>query len=177
MRYSVVALVISVLLVASGPNLSRAQESTRTKLIYMTLCASCHGLTGKGDGAEIATLNSRPRSFEDCAAMHKASDEILFRTIKYCGAAVAISDAMPGYAAGITDRDMRELIQYIRGFCHAALACNGKDSILATLQLSVGGRRPHVWTRVSEQLRVASRLRHSPNFETSSCCKALTEHF
>ena len=144
MRYSVATLVITVLVVTSDFNLSRAQESTRTKLIYMTLCASCHGLTGKGDGAEIATLNRRPRSFEDCPAMNKVPDEIVFRAIKYGGTTVGLSNEMPGYAAGITDRDIRELVQYVRGFCHGALACNGKDSILATLQLSVEWRRSHV---------------------------------
>jgi len=141
-RYSVATLAITVLLSASDPNLSRAQESTRTKLIYLTLCASCHGLTGKGDGAEIDTLNRRPRSFEDCPAMKNFSDEVLFRAIKYGGAAVGTSDEMPGWAAGIADRDIRELVQYVRGFCRGALARNGNDSIPATLQLSLGCGRP-----------------------------------
>jgi cytochrome c553 len=142
-RYSVATLVVTVLLVGSDPNLSRAQESTRTKLIYMTLCASCHGLKGKGDGAEVATLNKRPRSFDDCPAMNNFSDEVLFRAIKYGGATVGISDEMPGWAAGIADRDIRELVQYVRVFCRGALAHNLSDSIPAKLQLSLGCGRPH----------------------------------
>jgi hypothetical protein len=50
---------------------------------------------------------------------------------------------MPGYAAGITDRDIRQLVQYVRGFCRGALAHNGNDSIPAPLQLSLGCGRPH----------------------------------
>ena len=143
MRYSVATLVITVLVVTSDFNLSRAQESTRTKLIYMTLCASCHGLTGKGDGAESATLNRRPRSFEDCPAMNKVPDEIVFRAIKYGGTTVGLSNEMPGYAAGITDRDIRELVQYVRSFCRGALARNRNDSLPTPPQLSVGCGRPH----------------------------------
>jgi hypothetical protein len=52
-------------------------------------------------------------------------------------------DEMPGWAAGIADRDIRELVQYIRGFCRGALAHNLNDSIPATLQLGLRCGRPH----------------------------------
>ena len=145
MRYPIAMFAIAVLLVASEPNLSRAQESTRTKLTYLTLCTSCHGLTGKGDGPEGASLSRRPRAFEDCTVMNNISDDVLFRAIKYGGAAVGISDEMPGWAAGISDRDVRELVQYIRGFCRKAVAHNWNDLIPAMVHVAPGvDARPQV---------------------------------
>lgn len=161
--YVVVILAIAMLLVASDPNWSRAQDSTRTKLTYLTLCAGCHGLTGKGDGPEGASLSRRPRAFEDCIVMNNLSDDVLFRAIKYGGAAVGISDEMPGWAAGISDRDVRALVQYIRGFCKKALAGQWSDPIPA-VHVASGCGHPSAGLCVAH-LRVSAVPAHWPSFE------------
>jgi len=164
MRYPVAMLAIAVLLVASDPNLSCAQESTTTKLTYLTLCASCHGLTGKGDGPEGASLSRRPRAFEDCTVMNNISDDVMLRAIKYGGAAVGISDEMPGWAAGISDRDVRELVQYIRGFCRKALADKRSDPIPEAVHVASGRGHPSAGMCVAH-LRVSAVPAHWTNFE------------
>ncbi len=136
MRYSVAMFAIAILLVACDVNRSAAQESSRTRLIYLTLCASCHGPIGKGDGPEAATLRRRPRAFDDCTVMNNLPDEVLFRAIKYGGAAVGLSDEMPGWAVGIADRDIVELVRYVRGFCRKALARNRSDLCFTTIPVA-----------------------------------------
>ena len=47
---------------------------------YMTLCAGCHGLDGRGDGPIAATLDPKPVDLRIHVPLHRDAD--LFRFIK-----------------------------------------------------------------------------------------------
>lgn len=100
--------------VACSASVVRAQDASLTYKVY---CSRCHGETGHGDGADAATLKTRPRDFTDCATMSKISDDTMFSAIKEGGAAVGLPADMPSWAAGLSDDDIHALIKYLRQFC------------------------------------------------------------
>lgn len=62
---------------------------------YDTLCSTCHGKTGTGDGAAAAALNPKPRNYTDKAWQKSVTDEYLGKAIVSGGAAVGKSALMP----------------------------------------------------------------------------------
>lgn len=85
--------------------------------LYKDLCASCHGARGRGDGAAAAALTPKPKDFTDCKTMAKESDETLFKIIKQGSQSVGRSPMMPSWGGALDDKQIRELVSYIRGFC------------------------------------------------------------
>jgi uncharacterized membrane protein len=72
---------------ATGPV---AQDTT-----FQTLCATCHGAAGKGDGVAAAALTPRPRNFSDPEWQKSVTDAQIRRAILEGGAAVGKSPLMP----------------------------------------------------------------------------------
>src|SRR5262245_46119004 len=48
---------------------------------FRTICTSCHGADGKGDGPGAAALNPKPRNYTDVAWQNSVTDEQLKKTI------------------------------------------------------------------------------------------------
>lgn len=84
------------------------------KAKYDQLCATCHGATGKGDGAAAAALNPKPRNFQDAAVMSKKTDAYLKTIIQKGGAAAGLSPLMPPWGSSLTEQDIANVIAYIR---------------------------------------------------------------
>jgi mono/diheme cytochrome c family protein len=78
--------------------------------IFAKQCASCHGATGKGDGAMAAKLKSRPADLSDAEWKHGPSDGEIFTLIRD-GAKNA---GMKAFRGALTDRQMWDLVNYIR---------------------------------------------------------------
>lgn len=117
--YWVVASVFfcaAVLLpVMATPLLAQTKGDLKAgKAKYEQLCASCHGMTGKGDGPAAATLNPKPRNHTDGKYMNALTDKYLIDFIKGGGAAVKKSPLMPGFGTTLKDEDIRNLVVYIR---------------------------------------------------------------
>lgn len=84
------------------------------KVKYDSLCATCHGATGMGDGAASSALNPKPRNFMDSTTMSKKTNADLQKVIKEGGAAVGLSTTMPAWGAMLTDADIANIVAYIR---------------------------------------------------------------
>lgn len=84
------------------------------KAKFDQICATCHGATGKGDGAASAALNPKPRNFQDVAYMSKRTDDQLRKVIQEGGAANGMSALMPSWKAVLNDQDITNVIGYIR---------------------------------------------------------------
>ncbi len=54
----------------------------RGQAVYERHCLACHGVSGRGDGPEAASLGTRPANFHRAVSMLK-SDEELLRIIEY----------------------------------------------------------------------------------------------
>jgi mono/diheme cytochrome c family protein len=70
-----------------------AQQEADAK--WLTLCSTCHGATGKGDGAAAAALNPKPRDFSSAAWQASVTDDHIEKTILEGGQAVGLSMLMP----------------------------------------------------------------------------------
>jgi mono/diheme cytochrome c family protein len=76
-----------------APSAPSPVDEARTT--FRTVCASCHGERGHGDGAAAAALNPRPRNYADKAWQASVTDEQIRKTILEGGAAVGKSPRMP----------------------------------------------------------------------------------
>lgn len=72
-----------------------AAERTEGKQVFETRCAACHGMKGLGDGPASTGLDPKPRNFSDASWQDSVDDAYLEKIIKYGGAAVGKSPAMP----------------------------------------------------------------------------------
>lgn len=72
-----------------------APGAKEARALFESLCFTCHGLTGHGDGPGAVALNPKPRSFADAAWQDSVTDEQITKTIVYGGAGVGKSPIMP----------------------------------------------------------------------------------
>lgn len=64
--------------------------------MFATVCATCHGTEGMGNGPAAETLKPKPRNYTDAAWQASVTDDELRRTILKGGQAVGKSPMMPG---------------------------------------------------------------------------------
>ncbi len=112
--------VVVLLSLASCQSKQEASQTTKLpattkgdpvagKLKYDTLCVSCHGPRGMGDGPAAASLNPKPRNLQ---ATTRTDDE-LKKTIKLGGAAVGLSPLMVPWGGVLNDTDIDNVVAYI----------------------------------------------------------------
>ena len=63
--------------------------------LFSSLCVTCHGDTGHGDGPGAAAIDPKPRSFADPAWQDSVTDSHIQKVILLGGAAVGKSPMMP----------------------------------------------------------------------------------
>ncbi len=117
MKKSLFSLILFAGAIAFTPGAPAWAQAVPPQMAYMMFCATCHGKTGAGDGPQAATLSTHPRNFTDCAAMGKISDEVVFKAIKFGGAAVNLSPEMPAWGSAMPDDEVKSLQAYVRAFC------------------------------------------------------------
>jgi mono/diheme cytochrome c family protein len=78
--------------------------------LFMTTCALCHGVTGKGDGPVGLTLNPRPADLSQHAIPGIHTDAQLFEWITngFPGS------RMPAFKSALSDTDRWNLVNFIR---------------------------------------------------------------
>jgi len=91
-------------------------KERKGKALYLHYCAVCHGPTGGGDGLNAYNLDPKPRNFTDVSIMSKRSDEDLYRVITQGGAATGKSSLMPPWGRVLKEKEVREIISYLRAF-------------------------------------------------------------
>jgi mono/diheme cytochrome c family protein len=70
-------------------------ERGEAKKVFETICVTCHGLQGKGDGPGSAALDPKPRNLRDPAWQRSVTDIHIRNAITMGGAAVGKSPVMP----------------------------------------------------------------------------------
>jgi mono/diheme cytochrome c family protein len=83
------------------------------KQIFMTICITCHGPEGKGDGPASATLDPKPRNLTDATYMAALNDRYLFELVSRGGVAVGKSPLMPPQPT-LTAQDLGNVIAFVR---------------------------------------------------------------
>lgn len=83
---------------------------------FIGTCAPCHGEGGKGDGMLAESLGEgvKARDLTDAKYLTTKTDDELFKVVKFGGASVKLSDAMPPQKDTFTDAEIKQIIQYMR---------------------------------------------------------------
>lgn len=103
----------------ANPVTLSAADQAEGKKVFESICFTCHGLTGHGDGPGSAALDPKPRDLSDKAWQQTVSDDHLRNVITMGGAAVGKSPAMPAQPQlKGTPKVLEALIQHVRGLAH-----------------------------------------------------------
>jgi high-affinity iron transporter len=79
------------------------------KQLYEATCASCHGLSGGGNGPASRGMNPPPPAVGDAATMHDVSPATMYRVIS-----VGIGGTpMPGYGGSMTAEQRWNIVAYL----------------------------------------------------------------
>ncbi len=90
--------------------------------LYRAHCATCHGVSGRGDSWRARLLFLRPGDLTDPKAMRALPDDFLFQIIKHGGSSFG-KPGMPSFGFHLTDEEIRALVTYVR-----ALAASNPSS-------------------------------------------------
>ena len=84
---------------------------------FNTVCATCHGAKGLGDGPAGAALDPKPASFANAAFWtDERTDEHLHKVIKEGGPAVGKSPLMAPWGAQYDDEQITKLVEHVKSF-------------------------------------------------------------
>lgn len=85
--------------------------------LFASLCSTCHGVSGKGDGPGAAACDPRPRAFGDPAWQASVTDEHIQKAVVFGGAAVGKSAQMPAQPQLKGKQELLDnLVAIVRGF-------------------------------------------------------------
>lgn len=98
----------------------RAADAANGGELYVTYCASCHGVSGAGDGPVAASLDPRPARHDDGAYMNGLSNEHLVAVIKLGGPAVGKSPMMAPWGGSLDDQQIRDVVAFTRSLAKPA---------------------------------------------------------
>lgn len=81
---------------------------------FKTLCASCHGAGGAGDGPASAALNPKPAKLNDPARAKEVTDEYVYKMIKEGGAANGKSALMVAWKTSLNEQQIVDVATFVR---------------------------------------------------------------
>jgi nitric oxide reductase subunit C len=88
-----------------------------TEKRYATMCAPCHGVSGRGDGFNAPFLRASPTQHADSAYMSTRSDDSLYEGIAAGGYILNRSHEMPPFINRLTPEEISALVSYLRSLC------------------------------------------------------------
>ena len=84
------------------------------KQLYEQTCATCHGADGKGDGPTGQMLQPKPADFT--TALKGKDAAYLTKVIREGGPSVGKSPLMPSFEGILSDKQIQDLIQFVKEF-------------------------------------------------------------
>jgi len=87
-----------------------AKQLEMGKKTFMTICATCHGMTGKGDGVAAAGLASKPADFTDPEHAGYYSDKGRIHIIKNG----IEGTPMVGWSSSLSEEEIQAVYVYVR---------------------------------------------------------------
>jgi len=90
-----------------NPFAGQAAAAAAGKQIYGTICVTCHGPGGKGDGAAAAGLNPKPANYTSSAIAAESDGSLFWKLSEGRGAMLA-------FKSSYSEKQRWELITYIR---------------------------------------------------------------
>ena len=107
---------LALLVFLNAQPLFAAGNAQHGRRIYQQYCTPCHGQKGDGRGprARNEALQPPPRDHTNGFYMNIQSDVRFFKVIKFGGKANNLSHIMPQWKHILSDRDIFDIIAYIR---------------------------------------------------------------
>jgi len=90
------------------------------KALYDQKCASCHGVSGNGQGSDAAALSAQPKDFTKQSFMAQVSSASLYQSIT-----AGITPDMPAYTGTLDDPQRWALVGYLRSLTFAPKSSAG----------------------------------------------------
>jgi mono/diheme cytochrome c family protein len=84
------------------------------RAVYRHYCLTCHGEEGHGDGFNAFNLDPKPRDLAEPAFQVKKTDEDLAAVIRSGGGVAGLSTGMPPWGRTLSERKIRNLVDYLR---------------------------------------------------------------
>ncbi len=81
---------------------------------FRSMCATCHGPAGKGDGPAAPGLRPKPADMSSAAWQASVTDEYLRDIIRRGGAAVGKSPMMAPWGHALNEQELDAMVAYIR---------------------------------------------------------------
>ena len=103
-----------------------AQSQAEGKDLYATHCSACHGDNGKGNGVASKSLPVKLIDHTNGTIMNQLSDKFLFDIISKGGGAVGKSTFMPGWGNQFAEKQISDIISYIRSIADPPYQAPGK---------------------------------------------------
>ncbi|MEZ4417052.1 MAG: cytochrome c [Gemmatimonadota bacterium] len=97
---------------AGGP--SAPPDLTQARTTFQTVCATCHGKGGAGNGPGAAALNPKPANFTDPAFWKGKTDAELEKAIKDGGHSVGLSATMPAWGGMLSASQIQSMLAYLK---------------------------------------------------------------
>ena len=116
-------LVLVLGMMAEG---ALAQDKAEGKKYYVTYCSGCHGESGRGDGPASVSLPVKPANHTDGTVMNQIPDKVLLEIISKGGQAVDKSPFMPGWGSQLREKQIRDIIAYLRSIASPPYNPSGK---------------------------------------------------
>jgi mono/diheme cytochrome c family protein len=114
MKKTVSSMGFLLLAMVVSPLSARAQNQAEGQKLYTAYCVSCHGEKGKGDGVAAGSLPVKPKDHTNGAVMNQMTDQSLADVISKGGAATGKSSFMPAWGASVNEKQIRDIVAYIR---------------------------------------------------------------
>ena len=108
------ALAILAAFTVLCPVAGDAQNAAEGRKLYASLCTTCHGEKGKGDGVAAGSLPVKPQDHTNSAVMSQMTDQALADVIIKGGGGIGKSPFMPAWGSSLNERQVRDIIAYIR---------------------------------------------------------------
>jgi mono/diheme cytochrome c family protein len=96
---------------------AQSKAAIEARRVFQSICATCHGPGGKGDGQAAMALNPKPRNYTDKSWQASVTDDDIRKIILNGGGAVGKSPTMPAQPQLANQPEVvDELVKIIRGF-------------------------------------------------------------
>lgn len=90
-----------------------AGDAKKGETHYKTLCVSCHGEKGDGNGPAGAALNPHPTNFTDPANADRLTEDWVYKMVKNGGAANGKSPLMVSWAGALDEQGLKDVTAYV----------------------------------------------------------------
>lgn len=95
-------------------------DAAKGETHYKTLCISCHGEKGDGNGPAGAAMNPKPGDFTAAANAERITPEWVYKMVKNGGQANGKSPMMVAWSGALNDQQIRDVSAYVLKFKPAA---------------------------------------------------------